>query len=162
MNKTEPFSCKWRRRCLPWHRKARQMRMRTRSTKAALSCSFRHPLPQQASSKSLPFPAILFVPRLSWLIERGDGIPPRMSGIVLTVPYRNNHLPRCDVPTSGTKANTYYFQVCLGNSCNNMRRRGARCRILQQADGRKLHRRPSFNIILTITQPGYSTRRSRR
>ncbi len=94
-----------------------------------LSRSFRQPLPQQASSKSLPFPAILFVPRLSWLIERGDGIPPRMFGIVLTVPYRNNHLPRCDVPTSGTKANTYYFRVCLGDSCNNMRRRGARCRI---------------------------------
>ena len=30
-------------------------------------------------------------------------------------------------------------------------------RQLQQAAGRKLHRRPSSNIILTITQPGYST-----
>jgi hypothetical protein len=92
MNKTEPFSCKWHGCGLRWYRKTRQTRMRTRS-KQRFSYSFRHPLPQQASSKSLPFPAILFVPRLSWLIERGDGIPPRMSGIVLTVPYRNNHLP---------------------------------------------------------------------
>jgi hypothetical protein len=58
MNNTEPFSCKWRGCGLLWHRKTRQIRIemlvqRTRTTNAALTCSFRQPLRQRASSKSL-------------------------------------------------------------------------------------------------------------
>jgi hypothetical protein len=58
MNNTEPFSCKWRGCGLLWHRKTRQIRIemvvqRTRTTNAAFTCSFRQPLRQRASSKSL-------------------------------------------------------------------------------------------------------------
>jgi hypothetical protein len=73
MNKTEPFFCKWHECGLPWYRKTRQMRIvmavrEIRSANTGLSCSFRWPLRQQTSSKSLRFPAILFVPRLPWRV----------------------------------------------------------------------------------------------
>jgi hypothetical protein len=71
MNNAEPFSCKWRRCGLPWHRRTTQMQIvrairKTKSTNSALSRLFAQLLPQ-VSSKVLPFPAILFVPRLSWM-----------------------------------------------------------------------------------------------